>query len=200
MRHLALAALLASAPLAALAQTGPAELPPADFAGRQYVDSAGCVFVRAEVNGTTAWAPRLNRDRTPLCGYQPSQATGLGQTAGTLPEIRPDAPPVILDGTTVVETAATPQAAAPSATAAAATAAPAAVARPGVPRRTDVYAGKFGGTAAPGTLSRRQIPQGYKLVWDDGRLNPNRGPRTAQGDASMRQLWSDSVPMTLVTP
>jgi hypothetical protein len=187
MKHLALAALLALSPLAAVAQSRPAELPPADFAGRQYVDSQGCVFVRAEVNGATAWAPRLNRDRTPLCGYRPSLSAGLGQTGGTLPDIRPDSPPVILDSATVVGTAATSQPA------------PAAVARPGVPRRTEVYAGKYGGSSAS-TVAGRRIPPGYKLVWDDGRLNPNRGPRTAEGNAEMRRLWSDTVPMTLVAP
>jgi predicted small lipoprotein YifL len=192
MRHLALAALLTLSPLAAMAQGGPAELPPADFAGRQYVDSQGCVFVRAEVNGATAWAPRLNRDRTPLCGYRPSLSAGLGQTEGTLPEIRPDAPPVILDSASVVGTAAT-------APAAPAVAAPAAVARPGVPRRSEVYAGKYGGGSTP-TIVGRRIPRGYKLVWDDGRLNPNRGPRTAEGTAAMQRLWSDTVPMTLVAP
>jgi hypothetical protein len=189
MRHLALAALLAAfAPAAGHAQSGPAELPPADFAGRQYVDSNGCVFVRAEVNGAVAWAPRLNRDRTPLCGYRPSMAAGLGAAEGTLPEIRPDAPPVILDGARVVETAATAPAAAP-----------AAASRPGVPRRSDVYAGKYTAPSSTGVPGRR-LPPGYKLVWDDGRLNPNRGPRTAEGDAAMRQLWSDEVPMTRVGP
>jgi hypothetical protein len=44
------------------------------------------------------------------------------------------------------------------------------------------------------------VPPGYKLVWDDGRLNPNRGPRTAEGDAAMRRLWTDTVPMTLAAP
>jgi hypothetical protein len=141
------------------------------------------------VNGAVTWAPRLNRDRTPLCGYRPSLAAGFGQTAGNLPEIRPDAPPVIVDGATVVETAATAPAAAP-----------AAAVRPGVPRRTDVYAGKYEPSAAPGTLSRSQIPRGYKLVWEDGRLNPNRGPRTAAGDASMARLWANDVPMTRVGP
>ena len=32
------------------------------------------------------------------------------------------------------------------------------------------------------------------------RLNPNRGPRTAAGNASMAQLWSNDVPMTRVAP
>lgn len=189
MRYLALAALLAvSAPAAALAQGGPAELPPADFAGRQYVDSDGCVFVRVELDGVATWAPRLNRDRTPLCGYRPSMSAGLGQSTGSLPEIRPDAPPVILDGDSVVETAATAPVVVPAATT-----------RPGVPRRSDVYAGKYDGASIARTPGRR-LPPGYKLVWDDGRLNPNRGPRTAEGDVAMRRLWTDSVPMTLAAP
>jgi predicted small lipoprotein YifL len=187
MRYLALAALLAAlAPVAGHAQNGPAELPPSDFAGRQYVDSAGCVFVRAEVDGAVTWAPRLDRDRTPLCGYRPSMSAGLGQSAGSLPEIRPDAPPVILDGASVVETAAVP--------------APAATSRPGVPRRSDVYASKYAGPASSPAVAGRRLPQGYKPVWEDGRLNPNRGPRTAEGDVAMRRLWNETVPMTRAAP
>ena len=193
MRYLALAALLAaSAPAAAVAQSGPAELPSDEFAGRQYVDSTGCVFVRAEIDGVVTWALRLNRDRTPLCGYRPSMSAGLGQSTGSLPEIRPDAPPVILDGASVIETAATAPAVAPVVV-------PAAASRPGVPRRSDVYTGKFGGSSTAAVTGRR-LPVGYKQVWDDGRLNPNRGPRTAEGDAAMRRIWTDTVPMTLAAP
>lgn len=66
----------------ALAQSGgtsgtPAEQPPASFQGREYVDSTGCVFIRAGVDGNTTWVPRVSRDRQPLCGQTPS----LGGTA-----------------------------------------------------------------------------------------------------------------------
>lgn len=47
-------------------------------------------------------------------------------------------------------------------------------------------------------VRRVKIPRGYRAAWMDGRLNPHRGPRTAQGDAQMAQLWTDSVPAELI--
>ena len=73
-------------PVALSAQTGPslrpAEEPPSDFAGSQYIDSHGCVFTR---NGKL-WAARVGRDGMPVCGYPPTPV-------GTL--IRPHLPPAL---------------------------------------------------------------------------------------------------------
>ena len=66
-----------------VAGSTPAEVPPSTFNGRQYVDSAGCVFVRAGQGDVVAWMPRLTRSNKPLCVYAPTniKATQVAETA-----------------------------------------------------------------------------------------------------------------------
>ncbi|WP_135506257.1 SPOR domain-containing protein [Roseovarius aestuariivivens] len=59
----------------------PAEFPPASYTGRQYVDSKGCVYIRAGIDGQTSWIPRMTRNRKVICGFKPSLSTAQAQAA-----------------------------------------------------------------------------------------------------------------------
>jgi hypothetical protein len=223
---------------------GPAEVPPSGFSGDQFVDSRGCVFMRAGIDGQTSWVPRIDRSRQVICDRPPTFAP-------------PPPPPV------VAETAPPPAAAAEPAATAVAAAAPAAAPPPAVrrqaPARTAaVPAGRIGCFAdapvplrvqlaegggallctrgdgsldgarvplyppgegpaqalgAPGqivTVMRADAaaapagvgapPPGYRAAWQDGRLNPDRGPRTAEGQAQQDRILTREVPARAVAP
>jgi len=71
------AAVWIGAPVAAQslrAISGPSELPPPGFKSDQFVDSRGCVFIRAGYGGTTTWVPRVGNNRKPVCGQKASAA------------------------------------------------------------------------------------------------------------------------------
>ena len=70
-----LVSILMSAP--SIAQTaaqigGPRELPPPGFTGQQFVDSRGCIFLKAGYGGTVTWVPRVDRNHKALCGLPPT--------------------------------------------------------------------------------------------------------------------------------
>lgn len=173
---------------AAVPGDGPAELPPPDFAGRQYVDSEGCVFTRAIVDGVVTWVARLTPDREPLCGFAPTFAGS--PTSGRLPSVSPDSPPAAI-ATAPAVTWATASKPRPE---------PASVKGGPVsrPRATASTRKPSAAASTPTTVGGTRPPRGYRPVWDDDRLNPNRGQRTERGNAMMGQVWTDDVPMQLL--
>ena len=97
----ALVAALNTFTAAAQDSLSPAELPPADFAGREYVDSRGCVFLRSTFGGQVTWVPRFGPDRQPICNGQtttevaaPADPAAPATTTATAPAPAPVVRPV----------------------------------------------------------------------------------------------------------
>ena len=288
-RLVAIAVILGSVSAGALtAQTRPgsepAEFPPASYMGKQYVDSAGCVFIRAGIDGDVSWVPRVTRSRSGVCGFRPTFAGQVtepepSQSAQAAERITIAAPaaaapapasqPRVQPGPARVAAPAPRPAPAPRVVRQVAQPAPMIVEKQAQPQRVTQLDGSESACtgasaisqqylrrgnfpvrcgpqtkpilgaristaptprgASAATVSRQvaaaqgpisvspdrrivprhvavnrvnttnvTVPEGYRTVWTDGRLNPKRAEQSLAGHAAMSLIWTSTVPRRLI--
>jgi hypothetical protein len=282
----------------------PAEFPPSSYKSTQYVDSRGCVYVRAGISGDVTWIPRVTRSRKQLCGQTPSIA---GAVASAQPRAKAADKPIQITLDAPVNVAPTAKTVAKAKVAAApkprrvSVAGPAAARKPvtiaaspvvirpaakvaqpkvvsvqpqtshgvsacsGASATSQRYLGKAAGrlavrcgpqarsystarrnvpAIAPGAVApvaiaqqnqrvvtsyrpqvayagtatingatrivpkhvlanrqnaqNLQIPDGYRPVWTDDRLNPNRAEQSIVGQGQIKLVWTNTVPRRLI--
>ncbi|WP_425045632.1 SPOR domain-containing protein [Primorskyibacter sp. S87] len=208
--------------------TPPAEFPPASYAGKQYVDSRGCVYVRASIDGVVAWAPRVTQQRQQVCGQKPTRVS-----ASVATQVQ----------TSTAQTTGASVRVAPAATSGGSARAPARYIawnyENGQRQKVGVLLNENTRVVPRHVYDQQRlsqdvkVPRGYQRVWDDdrlntrraersmrppvytnqaklpagyqlvdredGRLNTRRGIRTERGDEMMGGIWDGEIPRRLRT-
>lgn len=188
----------------------PAEFPPESFTGQQYVDSTGCIYIRAGIDGAVTWVPRVNRQRQQICGQTPTfgVAEAPVETAQAV-----EATPAPIAVASVPKPVPVARPAPKPAAVVRPAPAPGPVAVAPAPRaevrvvRGDAANGDVNGTTrimprhvydARLNGGPRKVPAGYRQAWDDDRLNPRRAEQSLGGLARTRLKWTRTVPRRLI--
>ena len=208
----------------AFAQTDePAELPDADYQGQSYVDSKGCIFLKAGYGGEATWVPRVGQDRKPICGQTPTSAVAKVSDASATdapakPKVRvnrhkaqsvtPHVPVMI--GCPISVPVARRYATTDGGSVVICTAKNGSLTgarSPIYPAGSGVGAAlspkHYSGVTIPlpqgiATVDPVTPPPGYELAWKDDRLNPLRGKSIAQGQAAQGAVLPRVIPVKAV--
>lgn len=89
----AVLALLMAGSAGAEGLGGPSSLPPPGFKGQQFVDSRGCLFLRAGSGAKVNWVARIDRNHKPICGMTAGAAVQSAPAPQTVAVAVPAAPP-----------------------------------------------------------------------------------------------------------
>ena len=155
---------------AQLSKTQPAEFPPASYKGKQYVDSTGCVFIRAGIDGNVTWIPRVTRSRKTVCGFKPTQSAAASAPA---PSAQPPAEITLAPAVTAAAAAPAPKAVPRRVAPKVRKPAPRRVVK-AAPRKVAAPQKPFPGTACP-----KHSPLGQRYTTNSSGLDIRCGPQEA---------------------